>query len=153
MDNDNFRRDRDEDNRRDDNFRRDRNDNDRFDDFENLQFGPGRFPMPPTPPRGPERFPTPPTPPREPGMPPRMEGPRSAPPNFTPQFQQDMMRRPMDIRRCVNRFVFIWLVNGNGFWFFPIFVGRDQIVGFRWRRNGWMYDRINLRRIAGFRCF
>ena len=214
--NENFRRDRYDEDQWDESFRRDRNEENRFNELENMQFGPGpeKFPMPPEPPMQstpptrpvppmqptpptrptqpmqptppmrptppmqptpptrptqpmqptPPRRPTPPmqpTPPKrpvppmqpEPQIPPRMEGPKMAPPNFTPEFQQEMMGRPMDIRRCLNRFVYIWLINGNSFWFFPIFVGRDQIIGFRWRRNGWMYDRINLRRIAGFRCF
>jgi hypothetical protein len=53
----------------------------------------------------------------------------------------------------LNRFTFIWLENGNSFWFFPIFASRQTIEGFRWRQNGWRYDSINIRRIAYFRCF
>ncbi len=107
-----------------------------------------------------------------PGMPPQfpgMEGqPRTAPPNFIPE-QPGMERRPMsgpdqfgsqyrqdrqrDIRGCINRFTFIWLINGNSFWFYPTFVDRQFVHGFRWRRNRWEFDRINRRRIAFFRCF
>jgi hypothetical protein len=57
------------------------------------------------------------------------------------------------IRGCLNRFTFIWLDNGNSFWFFPIFVGRQAIFGFRWRGFGWVYQRINLNRIRSFQCF
>lgn len=71
---------------------------------------------------------------------------------FYPGFQRGYVR-PRELRSCVNRFTYLWLINGNSFWFYPIFVGRYQIEGFRWRRGGWMYDRINIRRIYYFRCF
>jgi hypothetical protein len=126
----------------------------------NPQFNPGRMPSP--------------------GPSPRMEGqPLTAPPNFTPEMprmerQPGMERRTgmpgmerrtemgrrgeelvssRDIRRCMNRFTFIWLFNGNSFWFFPTFVTRNTVEGFRWRRDRWVFDRISLRRIFTFRCF
>lgn len=61
--------------------------------------------------------------------------------------------RPRDLQRCINRFTFIWLINGNGFWFYPTFVGRQFVQGFRWRRNRWEFDTINLNRIIFFRCY
>lgn len=103
---------------------------------------------------------------------PGMEGqPRMAPPNFIPE-PPGMERRPMkgpggfefnfvpereigrrDLRRCLNSFTFIWLVNGNSFWFYPTFIDRQFVQGFRWRRNHWEFDRININRIIFFRCF
>ncbi|WP_228351846.1 hypothetical protein [Variimorphobacter saccharofermentans] len=98
--------------------------------------------------------------------------PRSAPPNFIPEAPQMESRtfgapgrpgvpvspqfgfvRPGQIRRCIHRYTFIWLVNGNSFWFYPTFVGNQFVQGFRWRRNRWEFERINLRRILFFRCF
>lgn len=67
-----------------------------------------------------------------------------------PPFRPDRFR---DFRRCLNHFTFIWLVNGNSFWFFPTFFDGRFVYGFRWRRNHWDYDRINVNRIAFFRCF
>ena len=110
-----------------------------------------------------------PTPPR----PPAMDGaPRSAPPSFTPEMPEEdrqllgeparfgaqprggfRPRPPMNMRRCLNRFTYVWLINGTNFWFFPIRVGFQQVEGFRWRRNGWVYERINMRRVFTFRCF
>jgi hypothetical protein len=119
-------------------------------------------------------------PPQFPGM---EAQPRSAPPNFIPEGPSmdrrqmdgpgmdrrgpgqgqvefgapyrgsDWQVRPREIRRCMNRFTYIWLVNGNAFWFYPTFVGGQFVQGFRWRRNRWEYERINLRRIFFFRCF
>lgn len=122
--------------------------------------GPGRNPSRDEPPRM--------TPPEEffgtPGM---GQAPRSAPPNFIPEgpgagaqrgaepfgARGNVGVRPHELRRCLNRFTFIWLFNGNSFWFFPTFVGRDVVQGFRWRRNRWEFDVIRLRRILFFRCF
>jgi hypothetical protein len=57
------------------------------------------------------------------------------------------------MRRCLFRFTYFWLFNGNDFWFYPTFVDGQFVHGFRWRRNRWEFDRINLRRIFFFRCF
>lgn len=104
---------------------------------------------------------------RGPGRPP------SAPPNFTPQLPREeqqqlaspsgfrgpsggginFRRGPRDFRGCMNRFTYIWLINGNNFWFYPVFVGRNTIEGFRWRRNRWEYDRIFSNRILFHVCF
>ena len=104
---------------------------------------------------------------------PRMEGqPTSPPPNFTPELPRmeaqplggpggqgrdqrgvEFFRRPENIRRCMNQFTFIWLFNGNNFWFVPINIRGPFVEGFRWRRNRWEFDRINMNRILFFRCF
>lgn len=128
---------------------------------------PGRFPSQTPGMEGQPVMPPPGFMPQGPGM----EGqPRTAPPNFIPegpgmdrrsmeaplgfgvQFRPGMQVRPREIRRCINRFTYIWLVNGNNFWFYPTFLDRQFVYGFRWRRNRWEYDRINLNRIIFFRC-
>jgi hypothetical protein len=63
-----------------------------------------------------------------------------------------MRRRPRNFRGCMNRFTFIWLTNGNNFWFYPVSIGRNTIEGFRWQRNRWEYDRININRILFHVC-
>lgn len=130
---------------------------------------PGRPPSPPE--QRPERPSRPPGqgPERPPGRPP------TAPPSFIPQFPSegeqelffgpqgfrgpyrggviDFRRRPRDFRGCMNRFTYIWLINGNNFWFYPVFVGQNRIEGFRWRRNRWEYDRLLTNRILFHLCF
>lgn len=119
--------------------------------------------------------------PQGPGQGPGQGPPTSPPPNFTPELPRMegqpsgggqpfsgpsdfsaqrgigggafIFGRPRNFRGCLNRFTYIWLINGNNFWFYPIFVGRNAIEGFRWRRNRWEYDRININRILFFRCF
>lgn len=108
--------------------------------------------------------------------------PRTAPPNFTPELpagverfgpeggrqfggmgpgrpgqgrydREEFNRRRRELRRCLRRFTYIWLFNGEDFWFFPINVDDVFVIGFRWRRNRWVFDRIFIRRIIFFRCF
>lgn len=90
--------------------------------------------------------------------------PSSPPPSFTPQMQQQQQFSssggpsvfavdPGAIRGCRFRFTYVWLDNGNSFWFYPTFVGRTSVAGWRWRRNRWTYYGTDLRRISSFRCF
>ncbi|NLL72427.1 MAG: transporter [Clostridiales bacterium] len=109
--------------------------------------------------------------------PPSMPGnqPPSAPPRFTPQLPReeeqqlfsdpsrsggpfsgriiDLRRRPRNFNNCLNRFTYVWLVNGDNFWFYPTIVRRNFVEGFRWRRNRWEYDRIYTNRVLFHSCF
>ncbi len=78
--------------------------------------------------------------------------PMMAPPNFSPPIPA-WQNGARGIRGCINRNTYIWLVNGNSFWFFPTFVSRQAVIGFRWRGFGWIYQRINLNTIRSFQCF
>ena len=88
----------------------------------------------------------------------QQEGPPTAPPpSFTPQLQQQSASAfavdPGAIRGCLHRNTFVWLENGNGFWFFPTFVGRTSMAGWRWRSWRWTYYGTDLRRVRSFQCF
>lgn len=124
---------------------------------------PGQRPGPPGPPP-PGQRPGPPGPPPPPGA---MQ-PLTAPPNFTPEMPSQFggpqergqfiggeptLFHQGGIRRCLHRFAYMWLIGGDNFWFYPTFVGRNHVEGFRWRRNRWVFERINIRRILFFRCF
>lgn len=79
--------------------------------------------------------------------------PSGPPPSYTPQ--QGFSAYAVDpgaIRRCRFRFTYIWLNNGRSFWFYPTFVGRDSIAGYRWRNRRWVYYGTDLRRISSFQC-
>lgn len=80
--------------------------------------------------------------------------PNSPPPSFTPAEQQiqPFAVDPGAIRGCLFRFTYVWL-NRDQFWFFPTFVGRNSVAGFRWRRNRWVYFGIDLNRIQSFQCY
>lgn len=83
--------------------------------------------------------------------------PSSPPPFFTPQAQQQGVSvfavDPGAIRGCLFRFTYIWLDNGRSFWFYPTFVGRNSVSGWRWSRFRWVYYGTDLRRINNFQCF
>src|SRR5690625_2554019 len=80
--------------------------------------------------------------------------PNSPPPSCTPAEQQiqSFAVDPGAIRGCLFRFTYVWL-DRDQFWFFPTFVGRNSVAGFRWRRNRWVYFGIDLNRIQSFQCY
>ncbi|MGG0454547.1 collagen-like protein [Bacillus mycoides] len=81
--------------------------------------------------------------------------PSSPPPSFIPQqstaspFAVD----PGAISFCLFRNTYIWLTNGEQFWYYPIFVGPRSVTGFRWNGRFWMIFGIDTRRISSFTCF
>ncbi|TQR43269.1 transporter [Paenibacillus popilliae] len=83
------------------------------------------------------------------------QAPSSPPPQFAPPqpaataFAID----PGAISGCLFRNTYVWLRNGNSFWFFPTFVGRRSVAGFRWTGFGWMFTGVDLRSIVSFTCF
>ena len=84
------------------------------------------------------------------------QSPTSAPPNFTPEYPSSQLFAvdPGGIRRCLFRYTFIWLSRRQGFWFFPTFVGRTSIAGYRWRsrQRRWEYTGFDLNNINAFTC-
>lgn len=91
-----------------------------------------------------------------PGGGPQTGGPPSTPPPaFQPEQPQVQLFAidPGAIQRCLFRFTFIWLDNGRSFWYFPTFVGRRSVAGFRWSGFRWVYFGIDLDRISSFQCF
>ena len=61
--------------------------------------------------------------------------PSTPPPSHTPHESVSAFAvDPGAIRGCLYRFTFVWLNNGRSFWFYPTFVGRDSVAGYRWRR-------------------
>lgn len=114
--------------------------------------GPGVFPQQPPFGGGPQTG-------RPPGG--QLTPPSAPPPSFTPQITTlqgtaEFSRRGggRGIGRCLFRNTFIWMTNGNSFWFYPMFAFGNSIVGFRWRGNrGWVYDVLNRNRIAFFQCY
>jgi hypothetical protein len=159
-----------------DNFNKDRENTEKYDNVQKQQMGPGGFPS--TPPGMPPQFRMEDQPRSAPPdfIPeaPRMDrrqmddsddrnrtgfgifigpgGPGDGR-NRSPWDDRDGRGRRREIRGCLFRFTYIWLQNGNDFWFYPTYVDGQFVMGFRWRRNRWEFDRINLRRIFFFRCF
>ncbi|WP_181397674.1 hypothetical protein [Gracilibacillus dipsosauri] len=59
---------------------------------------------------------------------------------------------PGGIRGCLYRYTYIWLNRFQGFWFYPTFVGRRSVAGYRWTGFNWIYFGIDLERIDSFTC-
>lgn len=79
--------------------------------------------------------------------------PTSPPPSFVPQQVQTFAVDPGGIRRCMFRYTYVWLRGFQEFWFYPIFVGRSSVSGWRWTGFRWVYFGISLRQIQSFTCF
>lgn len=80
--------------------------------------------------------------------------PMVPPPNFVPEAKQ-VQTYAVDsgaIRGCLYRFTYVWL-NRDGFWFYPIFVGRRSVSGYRWHGFRWVYVGISLDHIQSFQCY
>lgn len=109
-----------------------------------------------------------------PGFPPGQPGqgtgqgqqsPPGPPPTFTPSQasaqtltagQQGATTFAVDpgaIRSCLFRYTYLWLSGGQSFWFYPTFIGRRSISGFRWTGFMWVFYGTDLRRIRSFQCF
>lgn len=80
--------------------------------------------------------------------------PSSPPPSFTPQQSQfqTLAVDPGGIRGCLFRFTYVWL-RRDAFWYFPTFVGRNSIAGWRWNGWRWVYFGIDLNQIQSFQCY
>lgn len=80
--------------------------------------------------------------------------PTSPPPSFTPQQPkvQTFAVDPGAIRGCLFRFTYVWF-RRDSFWFFPVYIGRRSIAGYRWERFRWVYFGIDLDRIQSFQCY
>ncbi|WP_157729365.1 transporter [Tumebacillus algifaecis] len=85
--------------------------------------------------------------------------PTTPPPSYIPKkpyhapgTPQPLAVSPTSLRPCLRRYVYIWLHNGASFWFYPIYLDRRTVAGFRWNGFSWSYMGIDLRQIATFQC-
>mgnify|MGYP005829577297 CR=1 FL=1 len=81
--------------------------------------------------------------------------PTSPPPAFVPAQTQQAGAFAVDpgsIRRCLFRYTYVWLSGNQQFWFYPIFLGRTSVAGYRWTGFRWIYFGISLRQIQSFTC-
>jgi hypothetical protein len=84
-------------------------------------------------------------------------GPPSGPPPAAAPLQSQAQFGPQAvspraIRRCLNRYVYIWLRGGRSFWAWLNYVDRMSVSGWRWDGRRWVYFGIDIRRIAAFTC-
>ncbi|MFD2639196.1 hypothetical protein [Piscibacillus salipiscarius] len=82
--------------------------------------------------------------------------PQGPPPSFTPQQGGQYGVQAVDpgsIRGCLYRYTYVWLDNRQRFWFYPTYVGRRSVSGYRWTGFFWVYYGVDLRRIDSFQCY
>ncbi|THF84717.1 transporter [Cohnella fermenti] len=82
--------------------------------------------------------------------------PPTAPPPLAPPpkpLASALAIDPGAIVGCLFRNTYIWPDFGPGFWFYPIFVGRTSVAGFRWTGRNWIFSGFDLGRISSFSCF
>ncbi|ELK47631.1 hypothetical protein QRD89_05240 [Halobacillus sp. ACCC02827] len=123
-------------------------------------FGPpGRPPGPSGPPGPPGLPPGPPGPPFGGGSGAGQLPPPPPPPPPEPQQNQFQSPAPLAVDPqslfgCMYRNTWIRLENGSSFWFYPTFIGRTSVAGYRWqrRRQQWVYTGFDTRLIASFQC-
>lgn len=83
-------------------------------------------------------------------QPPTAPPPSAVPPKpMTATFAVD----PGAIAGCLFRNTYIWPRTGPGFWFYPVFVGRTSVSGYRWNGFFWIFSGFDLQRIESFTCF
>ncbi|MDX8363627.1 hypothetical protein [Cytobacillus sp. IB215665] len=81
--------------------------------------------------------------------------PSAPPPSFVPQQHQPDLQAidPRALVRCLYRYTYIWLRGRRSFWFYPTFIGRKSVSGYRWTGVRWVYFGIDAQRIISFQCF
>ncbi|MFC0523450.1 hypothetical protein ACFFGV_07615 [Pontibacillus salicampi] len=91
------------------------------------------------------------------------QGPPPGPPPSTPPIGQQgvggqpnvLAVDPGALYGCLYRYTWIRLNNGRTFWYYPTYIGRTSVAGYRWRRRQqrWVYYGIDTRQIASFSCY
>ena len=94
-------------------------------------------------------------PPGPPGQGSQAGAPTAPPPSFVPAETQQVGAFAVDpgsIRGCLFRYTYVWLRNRQQFWYFPTFVGRTSVSGWRWNGFSWVFFGVSLRQIQSFTC-
>ncbi|WP_312753133.1 hypothetical protein [Rummeliibacillus suwonensis] len=88
------------------------------------------------------------------GPPPTGQMPTIAPPRFAPS-RPSWQQGSIGISSCLFSNTYIWTIEGGNFWFYPIVVTRDQLIGYRWsnRRNRWSFRTVSRSNIWAYQCF
>ena len=90
-----------------------------------------------------------------PGQGPEAGPPTAPPPSYVPTQSQQAGAFAVDpgsIRGCLFRYTYVWLRNRQQFWYYPTFVGRTSVSGYRWNGFMWVYFGVSLRQIQSFTC-
>lgn len=81
--------------------------------------------------------------------------PTSPPPSTVPQQTHQAGAYAVDpgsMIGCLHRYTYVWLRGREQFWFYPTFIGRHSVSGYRWTGSRWVRYGISLRQIQSFTC-
>lgn len=85
--------------------------------------------------------------------------PPGPPPALQPQLQQTgvgiLAVDPGSLYGCLRRYTYMLLEDGQRFWFWPTFIGRTSVAGYRWlsRQQRWIYTGFDTRVVLSFQCY
>ncbi|MBB6454641.1 hypothetical protein HNQ94_003130 [Salirhabdus euzebyi] len=56
---------------------------------------------------------------------------------------------------CLRKVTFVRLTNGRRFWFYPTYIGRVSVAGYRWNRRSqrWIYTGFDANSVDSFQCY
>jgi hypothetical protein len=103
------------------------------------------------------QMPPPPGPPgsHQPSDYPHVGPPTSPPPSIVPQQTHQAGAYAVDpgsMVRCLHRYTYVWQRGFEQFWFYPTFIGRHSVSGYRWTGHRWVNYGVSLRQIQSFTC-
>ncbi|MCD8508636.1 MAG: hypothetical protein LRY73_01130 [Bacillus sp. (in: Bacteria)] len=86
------------------------------------------------------------------------DGPPPGPPPSTIPQQQTIGTFAVDpgsLFGCLRRYTYMRLEDGSRFWFWPTFIGRTSVAGYRWIpwQQRWIYTGFDTRLILSFQCY
>lgn len=73
------------------------------------------------------------------------------PPDIIPYYCQnheDITQEVLSQYR--NRYIYIWMYQGDQFWYYPVRVEGDCLCGYAWTGEGWEYRQVSWRNIDAF---
>ncbi|MFC5528200.1 transporter [Cohnella yongneupensis] len=53
---------------------------------------------------------------------------------------------------CINKDSYVWLRNGESFWFFPVYLQSFGVAGFRWNGVTWVFYGFDPRLVDAVAC-
>lgn len=53
---------------------------------------------------------------------------------------------------CMNNYTFVWLWNGENFWYYPTWVESGAVLGYRWNGIAWYFYGFDPRLIEAVSC-
>lgn len=79
--------------------------------------------------------------------------PGGPPPSFSPELSPYRVDSG-SLRYCLYNYTRIRLESGRTFWFYPIYLSRTTVAGYRWINlfNRWVYSGLDLDDIRSFSC-